>query len=257
MSHDEKFSLTDLRELIRRTVRRKGFIYWIIAESGWRADPFLLFPPGSIPEKEWLEVMRNLLVCRGFNQDQVRNMITGLPSCIRGRGALSICIYSGPAARSRNFPLLTTPKTLETQFRQMLKQLDNPECIAFSLHPENLRMMTDERGLHRFRQKLTQSSDNHQHTPEDTSMGKSTPTFRELVRQEAQIWGPYKHALAKQEKVLFEKLFNKSLFLSPAAGEMAGKKDPLTIILMNLMVEMENRMERIENELLHHDSENR
>lgn len=79
-------------------------------------------------------------------------------------------------------------------------------------------------------------------------MGKSTPTFRELVQLEKQLWNNYTHSLSREEKKRFERLFNKALFLSPAAGEMAGKKDPLMLMIMNIFMEMESRIEKLEEE---------
>lgn len=248
----------ELRSLIQRTIAMGGRILWIVAENELVANPLELIPSNGLSQDEWGNIMKNILICRGFNQYQTQLILSNLPANLMAQRSYSICLFSGLSRQSQNPQKPRSRNPLLAQANSIIKKHESPQLISFTLDPGSIKGLGSPENMKRFLSSimapLKKSPENL--TEGKTIMGKSTPTFRELLQTEKQTWANYTHALSREEKRRFESLFNKALFLAPAAGELAGKKDPFILILMNIFMEMESRIELLEGQLENKTNEN-
>jgi hypothetical protein len=244
-------TLSELRDMIRKTVSSGGAIFWVVAETDSMANPLDLISKNGLSQNEWESIMHNIFICRGFNFQQTQSILSHLSNRLNSEKSLSICLFSGLIQDTNSIYKKRFKNTLVSQVELIAKQHEKASMISFILGPDSINSLSSPQNIdaflsiinaHQGPSKETFSGENH-------IMGKSTPTFRELVQLEKQLWSDYTHSLSREEKKRFDRLFNKALFLAPAAGEMAGKKDPLILMLMNIFMEMESRIENLEEEL--------
>lgn len=251
-------TIIELRNLIQKTISMGGRILWIVAESELVANPLQLIPSNGLSRDEWANIMKNILVCRGFNQYQTQSILSHLPGKLISQKSYSICLFSGFTSYSKNLQKTRSANPLLAQATSIIKMNESPRLISFLLDPGLIKGLVSPKNMESFLSSIlpppTNSIENL--TGEKNIMGKSTPTFRELLQVEKQSWTNYTHTLSREEKQRFERLFNKALFLAPAAGEMAGQKDPFILILMNIFMEMESRIELLEEKLENKTIEN-
>ena len=75
-------------------------------------------------------------------------------------------------------------------------------------------------------------------------MGKTLPPFSQLIEAERRRWAPFKRALAKEDRVLFDRLFDYAK-LQVQAGVMASRPWAFETIVMIILLEQEKRIEQL------------
>ena len=76
-------------------------------------------------------------------------------------------------------------------------------------------------------------------------MGRTNPTFRDLLRSEEERWDEYRRVLRREDQHHFERLFVHARDHADAAG-MLNHEDRLAPILMSICLEQEKRIEELE-----------
>ncbi len=243
-------TLSELRDMIRKTVSIGGVVFWVVAETDSIANPLDLISSNGLSRNEWESIMHNIFICRGFNVQQTQSILSRLSNRLASEKSLSICLFSGFPQDNNTSHKRRLKNMLVSQMELIVKQRGKPSIISFILGPDSINSLSSPQNIEAFLSFINayQNPSREILSGEQNIMGKSTPTFRELVQLEKQLWNNYTHSLSREEKKRFERLFNKALFLSPAAGEMAGKKDPLMLMIMNIFMEMESRIEKLEEE---------
>ena len=244
-------TLSELRNMIRKTVSIGGVIFWVVAETDSMANPLDLISQNGLSRNEWESIMHNIFICRGFNFQQTQSILSHLSNRLTSENPLSICLFSGLIQDANSIYKKRLKNTLASQVELIAKQHEKASMISFILGQDSVNSLSSPQNIDAFLSIINahQGQSKEMFAGEKHIMGKSTPTFRELVQLEKQLWSDYTHSLSREEKKRFDRLFNKALFLAPAAGEMAGKKDPLMLMLMNIFMEMESRIENLEEEL--------
>lgn len=79
-------------------------------------------------------------------------------------------------------------------------------------------------------------------------MGRTVPSFRQVIEAEYVSLEKFKRALRKQDREILEKLLNKAR-LHTQAGGYAEMLDPMHVILISMMIELEKKFERQERSL--------
>jgi len=244
-------TLSELRDMIRKTVSIGGVVFWVVAEMDSIANPLDLISGNGLSRNEWERIMHNIFICRGFNFQQTQSILSRLSNRLTSEKSLSICLFSGLPQDGNTPHKRGLKNTLVSQMELIATQREKPNIIGFILGPDSINSLSSPQNIEAFLSFINASKNPSREilSGEQNIMGKSTPTFRELVQLEKQLWSNYTHSLSREEKKRFERLFNKALFLAPAAGEMAGKKDPLMLMIMNIFMEMESRIENLEEKL--------
>jgi hypothetical protein len=75
-------------------------------------------------------------------------------------------------------------------------------------------------------------------------MGKTLPTFSQLIEQERRRWAPFKRALPKEDQAAFDRLFE-YVKLHVQAGVMVSRPWRFEAVLMAVVLEQEKRVEEM------------
>jgi hypothetical protein len=67
-------------------------------------------------------------------------------------------------------------------------------------------------------------------------MGRTLPTFTQLVRQEAERWNKFRRALRKEDQEALDELFAAARFHS-AAGAYASGAIPFETMILSMLIE--------------------
>ena len=73
-------------------------------------------------------------------------------------------------------------------------------------------------------------------------MGRTVPSFRQVIENEYVSLEKFKRALRKQDREILEKLLNKAR-LHTQAGGYAEILDPMHVILISMIIELEKRLD--------------
>jgi len=79
-------------------------------------------------------------------------------------------------------------------------------------------------------------------------MGRTTPTFVDLLRQAEEYWAKFKRALRREDRPHFERLFHGVRYFTPSAMYQCHD-NPMETILLTICLAHEKRLHAIEQEL--------
>jgi hypothetical protein len=79
-------------------------------------------------------------------------------------------------------------------------------------------------------------------------MGRTTPTFVDLLRQTEEHWAEFKRALRREDRPYFEKLFQQVRYFTPSAMYQCHD-NPMETILLSVCLAQEIRIAGIEERL--------
>ncbi|MFB6282617.1 MAG: hypothetical protein ABEK59_01600 [Halobacteria archaeon] len=79
-------------------------------------------------------------------------------------------------------------------------------------------------------------------------MGRTNPTFRDVIEGYKDRWSSYRRALRRRDKNHFDSLIEHVDGHADAAGYMNGE-DPVVPILLSMMLEQEKKISELEDEL--------
>ncbi|HUK29476.1 MAG TPA: hypothetical protein VLV89_00065 [Candidatus Acidoferrum sp.] len=80
-------------------------------------------------------------------------------------------------------------------------------------------------------------------------MGRTIPTFRQLIEQAAQRWSKFRRALRREDQQHFDRLFNYVRCYTQAATYQCDE-DPMQSILLAIALAQEKRLEALERIVL-------
>ncbi len=80
-------------------------------------------------------------------------------------------------------------------------------------------------------------------------MGRTIPTFRQLIEQAAQRWSKFRRALRREDQERFDRLFNYVRCYTQAATYQCDE-DPMQSILLSIALAQEKRLEALERIVL-------
>ena len=76
-------------------------------------------------------------------------------------------------------------------------------------------------------------------------MGKTLPPFSQLIEYERRRWAPFKRALPKEDRAIFDQLFDCAK-LHIQAGVMVSRAWPFETIVMAMVLEQHKQVERLQ-----------
>lgn len=79
-------------------------------------------------------------------------------------------------------------------------------------------------------------------------MGRTIPTFRQLIEETLQHWSKFRRALRREDQACFDRVFERVRCYTQAATYQA-RDNPLEAILLALAVDQEKRLDAIEKQL--------
>jgi hypothetical protein len=79
-------------------------------------------------------------------------------------------------------------------------------------------------------------------------MGKTLPPFSQLIDRERRRWASFRRTLPKADQAAFDRLFDCAK-LHVQAGVMVSRPWPFETIVMAVLLEHQQRIERIRTEL--------
>ena len=79
-------------------------------------------------------------------------------------------------------------------------------------------------------------------------MGRTVPTFRQLIDQEAQRWLKFRRALRQEDQAYFDRVFQRVRLYTEAATYQCHD-NPLEAILLAVTIDQEKRLHAIEQVL--------
>lgn len=79
-------------------------------------------------------------------------------------------------------------------------------------------------------------------------MGRTVPTFRQQIDQEAQRWGKFRRALRADDRACFDRLFQRVRLYTQSATYQCHDH-PLEAILLAVALDLEKRLEALEQQL--------
>jgi hypothetical protein len=79
-------------------------------------------------------------------------------------------------------------------------------------------------------------------------MGKTLPPFSQQIETERRRWMPFKKALPKADRPIFDRLFECAM-LHIQAGVMVSRPWPFETIVMAILLEHEKRIEHLMRQL--------
>lgn len=85
-------------------------------------------------------------------------------------------------------------------------------------------------------------------------MGRTNPTFRDLLRGIEDRWADYKRALRRRDTVAFDRLFEYARKHADAAGYL-NHDEPVFPVLVSIDLEQEQRLDELEQRLERVESE--
>ena len=84
-------------------------------------------------------------------------------------------------------------------------------------------------------------------------MGRTVPTFRQLLEQTAARWSKFRRALRREDQVCFDRLFRHARSYTQAATYQASD-NPMESVLLSIALGHEKRLDALESAL--HIAEN-
>ena len=79
-------------------------------------------------------------------------------------------------------------------------------------------------------------------------MGRTNPTYRDVVRSLEENWQQYRKALRRVDKPHFDRLFEHAREHADAAGYL-NHQQPEVTLLVSVVIEQEKRMQRLHERL--------
>ena len=79
-------------------------------------------------------------------------------------------------------------------------------------------------------------------------MGRTNPTFRDVLAAVQGRWGDYRRALRRREKPHYDRLFEYAEAHADAAGYL-NAEDPMAPILLSMLLEQQKRIADLEERL--------
>ncbi|HET9177826.1 MAG TPA: hypothetical protein VFQ24_05650 [Terriglobia bacterium] len=79
-------------------------------------------------------------------------------------------------------------------------------------------------------------------------MGRTIPTFRQLIEETIQHWSKFRRALRHEDQIYFDRIFQRVRIYTQAATYQV-QDNPLEAILLALAVDQEKRLDTIERQL--------
>ncbi|HXQ97049.1 MAG TPA: hypothetical protein VN774_01300 [Candidatus Limnocylindrales bacterium] len=76
-------------------------------------------------------------------------------------------------------------------------------------------------------------------------MGRTVPTFRQLIEEATQRWSKFRRALRREDQVHFDHLFHRVRCYTQAATYQCND-DPMQSILLSIALEQEKRLDALE-----------
>ena len=85
-------------------------------------------------------------------------------------------------------------------------------------------------------------------------MGRTNPTYRDVLRATEDQWNPYRRALRQQDQPHFDRLFEHARAHADAAGYLNHQWSELPF-LVSILLEQEKRLIELEDQLPRSTSE--
>lgn len=79
-------------------------------------------------------------------------------------------------------------------------------------------------------------------------MGRTNPTYRDVLRGIEKRWQPYRRTLRRRDQPHFDRLFEHGRSHADAAGHL-NHGEPLFSLLLSIVLEQERRLSRLEASL--------
>jgi hypothetical protein len=79
-------------------------------------------------------------------------------------------------------------------------------------------------------------------------MGRTIPTFRQLVEETLQHWSKFRRALRHEDQIYFDRIFQRVRLYTQAATYQA-RDNPLEAILLAVALDQEKRLDAMERQL--------
>lgn len=79
-------------------------------------------------------------------------------------------------------------------------------------------------------------------------MGRTIPTFRQLIEETIQHWSKFRRALRQEDQVYFDRIFQRVRCYTQAATYQV-QDNPLEAILLAIAIDQEKRLGAIEKQL--------
>lgn len=79
-------------------------------------------------------------------------------------------------------------------------------------------------------------------------MGRTVPTFRQLIEQAAQRWTKFRRALRREDQEHFDRLFLRVRFYTQAATYQCSD-NPMEAILLSIALDQEKRLHAVEQQV--------
>ena len=79
-------------------------------------------------------------------------------------------------------------------------------------------------------------------------MGRSVPTFRQMIEVFGTEWRPFRHALRLEDQDLFDALMNHARHHA-SAGHCLVSPDPFEPIIVSMILEHEKHLQRLQKRL--------
>jgi len=76
-------------------------------------------------------------------------------------------------------------------------------------------------------------------------MGRTVPTFRQLIEETANRWSKFRRALRREDQECFDHLFNRARCYTQA-GVYQCSDNPMETILLSIALDQERRLRNIE-----------
>lgn len=81
-------------------------------------------------------------------------------------------------------------------------------------------------------------------------MGRTVPTFRQLIDHAAARWTKFRRALRREDREPFDRLFRRARLYTQAATYQCSD-DPMEAILLSVALDQEKRIRALEERVLH------
>ena len=79
-------------------------------------------------------------------------------------------------------------------------------------------------------------------------MGRTNPTFRDLLRSLRGDWGDYRRALRRPDQDRFDRLWEDARRYADAGGHL-NHQNPMVVVLFSMLLAQRKRIEDLEAEL--------
>lgn len=76
-------------------------------------------------------------------------------------------------------------------------------------------------------------------------MGRTVPTFRQLIEEAAAHWAKFRRALRREDQQHFDRLFHRARCYCQAATYQCHD-NPMEAILLSIVLDLEKRLSRLE-----------